>query len=276
MVFGLYTIKIAHSVAIKLHKGYSKYMSKQKTEYSDPPILTNKQVRQWLLEHPDFFIENTDILTELTPPEAQQGENIEDFQFHMLDRLQVRQRELKDDLEELIGVTRDNISTQAQVQEAVIALVKAESLEQLLHILTQDFAALFAVDSARIAIESPLAEEYETQFSEPSYSGIDILPIGGVDMAIGAGHSSFAILDTKQDFPESTKHIFKSCSGLIRSCILLRLTLPYSKCSALLGFGVRYPGRFHSGQSDELLKFLATVLALRLEPLLRREGLEEF
>lgn len=251
-------------------------MSKQEPELPLPAPPTEEEVREWLLAHPDFLAENSDILTYLTPPVAQQGENVEDFQFHMLHRLQTRQRELKDDLEELIGVTRDNISTQAQVQRAVIAAVKAPSLQRLLQSLTDDFPNLFGVDVVRLAIETPLADHYETKFSESSYSGIGALPPGGVDRAIGRGQSSFAILDTREGFPEGAKEVFDACSGLIRSCILLRLTLPQSERQGVMGFGVRYAGRFHSGQSDELLQFLTTIIALRLEPLLEREGLAEF
>jgi len=262
--------------AQKRRERYNRAMSKKEPELPLPTPPTEIEVTQWLLENPDFLNENPQLLAAMTPPEAQSGENVEDFQFHMLSRLQSRQRELKDDLEELIGVTRDNISTQAQVNEAVIALVKANSLQQLLQVLTEDFTSLFKVDVVRLAIETPLAEHYETQFSESSYSGIGVLLPQGVDAAIGQGHASFSILDTRDGFPQGAKQVFDACAGLVRSCILLRLTLPQSQRHAVLAFGVRYAGRFHSGQSDELLRFLAKIISLRLEPLLNREGLDEF
>ncbi len=242
-----------------------------------PSPPTEDEVRLWLKDHPNFLIDNPDMLTTLTPPEAQRdGDAVVDFQVHMLTRLQARQRELKDDLEELIGVTRDNISTQLQVQSAVISILRAETLQQLLQALTDDVPTLFNVDVVRLAIETPLAEHYETQFSEESYSGISVLAPGGTDAAIGQGHRSYAILETRDGFPQAAKDVFDACSGLIRSCILLRLTLPKAKRFGVLAFGVRHAGRFHSGQSDEMLQFLATAIALRLEPLLQREGMDEF
>lgn len=251
-------------------------MSKKEPELPLPSPPTETAVTQWLLENPAFLSENPQLLAAMVPPTAQSGENVEDFQYHMLSRLQSRQRELKDDLEELIGVTRDNISTQAQVNEAVIAMLKANSLQQLLQTLTDDFTSIFKVDVVRLAIETPLADHYETQFSESNYSGIGVLHPQGVDAAIGQNQPSFAILETRDGFPQGAKEVFDACSGLIRSCILLRFILPQTGRDGILAFGVRHAGRFHSGQSDSLLRFLSKVVALRLEPLLDREGLDDF
>jgi len=276
MVFGFFRYYKSTKIEAEAQKGYSYRMTKEEPELPLPSPPTEAEVRAWLLEHPDFLAENPEILTHLTPPEAQQGENVEDFQAHMLHRLQSRQRELKDDLEELIGVTRDNISTQAQVNKAILALVKTESLEQLLQTVTEELTTIFDVDAVRLAVETPLADQYETQYSEASYSGIGVLMPGGVDAAIGQGQNSFTILDTRETFPQGTKAVFEACEGLIRSCILLRMDLPHNRRQGVLGFGVRYAGRFHPAQSDELLQFLAKIVSLRLEPLLRREGLDEF
>lgn len=251
-------------------------MSKEEPELPLPSPPTEKEVTQWLLENPDFLSQNPVLLAAMVPPTAQSGENVEDFQYHMLSRLQSRQRELKDDLEELIGVTRDNISTQAQVNQAVIALLKANSLQQLLQIMTDDFTEIFKVDVVRLAIETPLADHYEAQFSESSYSGIGVLHPHGVDAALGKNQTSYSILDTRDEFPQGAKQVFEACEGVIRSCILLRIILPQTGRDGVLAFGVRYAGRFHSGQSDELLRFLSKVVALRLEPLLNREGMDEF
>lgn len=250
--------------------------NKEEPELPLPSPPTEAEVTAWLLAHPEFLSNNPQLLAAMVPPKAQSGKNVEDFQYHMLSRLQSRQRELKDDLEELIGVTRDNISTQAQVNQAVTALVKAQTLQELIQVLTAEFTDLFKVDVVRLAIETPLAEHYETQFSEASYSGIGALLVGGADGALGKDQPSHAIFDTRDGFPAGCKEVFDACSGLIRSCILLRMTLPQTKRDGVLAFGVRTPGRFHSGQSDELLRFLTTIVALRLEPLLHREGLDEF
>jgi uncharacterized protein YigA (DUF484 family) len=251
-------------------------MKSNEPELPLPNPPTEDEVTQWLLAHPDFLLSQPELLVALTPPQAQGSDAVEDFQFHMLKRLQDRQKELKEDLEELITVTRDNISTQEQVQKAVISLLKANNLQQLIQCITDDLPTLFHVDVVRIALETPLADHFPTNFSEESYSGIAALPVEGVDAAIGLGQQSFAIFETRNSFPEATKEVFDACSGLIRSCILLRFVLPKAKRQGILAFGVRYAGRFHEGQSSALLNFLSEVVALRLEPLLEREALDEF
>lgn len=250
-------------------------MMSKEPELPLPSPPSEEEVKDWLKNNPEFLVKNPEILTDLTPPQLRKGDSVEDFQYHMLSRLQSHQKELKDDLEELIGVTRDNISTQAQVQKAVISVVKAKNLQQLLQVLTDDFSTLFNVDVVRLALETPLAEHFETQFSEQSYSGIGALMPGSCDLAMGKDAKSYAIMETRQEFPEATQKVFDACSGLVRSCILLRLDLAELGRQGVLAFGVRHAGRFHQGQSADLLNFLAKVVALRLEPLLQREGLEE-
>lgn len=242
----------------------------------DLAALDAEQIKAWLLAHPDFLLENPEILESLTPPQQQSGgDHIEDFQHHMLRNLQSRQQRLKAHMDELITNSRANVSTQAQIQRAVLALVRCDRLDSLLQTLTQDFMALFDVDVVRLALETPLAEFYQAQFSEENYSGISALPMGSVDYMLGEASHSIAIEDTRNGFPEVIKEVFASCAGLIRSCILLRVTLAPDNRQAVLAFGVRHPKRFHPDHADDGLQFLSQILALRLVPCLKREGLEE-
>ncbi len=46
-------------------------------------------VRAYLLEHPDFFEDNSDILEALVPPDSRLGESgVRDFQRYMLSKIQ--------------------------------------------------------------------------------------------------------------------------------------------------------------------------------------------
>lgn len=240
------------------------------------PSITDKLVIDWLMQNPDFLNQHPELYEVLTPKPMQTGENVEDFQSHMLNRLQSNQKRLKLHYDELVNISRDNVSAQLQVHKAVIALVKADTLERLLQTITQDLVALFDVDVVRLAIETPLAEHFDPRFNEQNYSGFCAIPPGMVNALMLPHEFSTAVADTHDGFNDMAKLVFDSCAGLIRSYVMIRLELPQSGRAALLAFGVRRPHRFAPNQANELLQFLGEIVGLRLEPCLKREGIDEF
>ena len=114
----------------------------------------------------------------LTPPARDMGEGVADFQQFQLKNLQKNTKNLKTQYEGLVEFCRDNLSVQGQVHDAVIRLIHARSLEQLLEVITVDLVALFDVDVVRLAVESDAAEFYETYYTEHNYSGIVFIPPG--------------------------------------------------------------------------------------------------
>lgn len=237
--------------------------------------LSETEVRDWLLAHPQFLQQHPEVLLTLAPPAEQHGGNVLDFQHHMLGHLQDHLRQVKERYEGLIVASRDNMSTQSQVHQAVLGLVRAADLEHLLQMLTQDLVQLFDLDIVRLALESPVAEYYATQYSEPDSSGFSFIEPGMVDAVLGIGQEICLIADLQQEMSEPLRQIFADCIGLVRSCVLLRMALPGSHREALLVFGVRHEGRFHPHQGVELLQFLARVVEYKLDHCLQREGVEE-
>jgi hypothetical protein len=215
------------------------------------------------------------VLLTLAPPAEQHGGNVLDFQQHMLGRLQENLREMSQRYEGLIVASRDNMSTQSQVHQAVIGIMRARDLEQLLQMLTQDLVQLFDVDMVRLALESPVAEYYAAQYAEQDYSGFAFIDPGLVDIVLGKGEEIRLIADMQKELSEPLRQVFADCVGLIRSCALIRMALPDTNREALLVFGVRHPDRFHPQQGVELLQFLAQVVEHKLDACLIREGIEE-
>jgi uncharacterized protein len=236
--------------------------------------LTDEQVEQFLRAQPDFLARNPHLLEILTPPREEHGGNVVDFRGHMLDKLQQSLHGVRERYEGLIVASRDNMSTQSQVHEAVLGLVKSYNLEALLQMITQDLVRLFDVDVVRLAMESPVAEYYEAQYGEHNYSGVSFIDPGVVDGVMGPKDNITLIPDTEKQRSDGLSQIFADCAGLIRSCALLRLTLPSDNRQAILAFGVRHEDRFHHTQGVDLLNFLARIVEYKLDILLRREGLD--
>ncbi len=239
------------------------------------PELSETQIRDWLLAHPQFLQKHPEVLLTLAPPSAKLGGNVLDFQQHMLGHLQENLRGLQERYEGLIIASRDNMSTQSQVHQAVLGLVRANDLEHLLQMITQDLVQLFDVDMVRLAMESPVAEYYAAQYGEQDYSGFTFIDPGLVDVVLGADQEIRLIADLHKEMSEPLRQVFADCAGLIRSCVLIRMALPGSHREALLVFGVRHPDRFHPHQGVELLHFLARIVESKLDACLQREGIEE-
>jgi uncharacterized protein len=230
-----------------------------------PSEITEEQVRAFLKANPDFLKKNLDIVTELSPPEQNLGNGIIDFQHYMLKNLQKDSKALKGRYELLIDFCRDNMSVQNQVHHAVLRLIGARNLEQLLEVVTQDLVSLFDVDVVRLAMESEMSGQYDTYYSEQNYSGIVFIDPGTVDEALGQKKNVLLVEDSGEAPPFGFEQIFAECSGLVNSCALLRLDLERAERHVILAFGVRYKDRFHPGQGIELLNFLAQIVAHQLD-----------
>ena len=103
-------------------------------------------VRAFLKSHPDFLVDNPDLLEVLTPPAQHDGTNVMDLGRFMARRLQEEVARLKLERLELINTSRANQSAQDQVHRAVTVMLEATSFEHLVHIVTRDLADVLDVD----------------------------------------------------------------------------------------------------------------------------------
>ncbi|MBN8544056.1 MAG: DUF484 family protein [Alphaproteobacteria bacterium] len=235
------------------------------TKSNDIPAEdTKKLVEDYLRSHPTFLMDNPEMLEVLLPPAQNHGRGVVDFQFFAIDNLRRGMGKMKDKFNHLVTSARDNMSTQQQVQRAVLSIIRAKNLEQLLEVLTTDLLTLFDVDVVRLAIESNAAGLYDTYYSEHNYSGICFVPINTAQAAL-MNEKVRLIADTHNEPPIGFEMIFADCSNLVRSCALLRLDLERVGKPAILSFGVRDSGHFNPSQGSELLGFLAAVMAVSLD-----------
>ncbi len=235
--------------------------------------LTREMVEEYLIANPDFFKNHPELLEKLKAPIAHHGDNVMDLQHFMVGNLQKKLQTLKSKYEGLITSSRDNMSTLNQVHTAVVDLVKAKNLEQLLEVITIDLMHLFGVDVVRLAIESEAADLYESTYSEQNYSGVSFIALGAVERAVGKEKPIALIADTHKQFVHGFDQLFVDCAAQIASCALIKLHLPQTGRLALLAFGVRHKDRFSPGQGIELLQFLGKVVEHRLDVCLNSAGM---
>lgn len=235
--------------------------------------LTPAQVAQYLRENPDFFKDYAELFESMTPPEVNHGGNVVDLQHHMLGKLQSGLQNMRSKYEGLIMSSRDNMSTLHQVHEAVLSIMRAHELEQLLEVMAIDLPAVFNVDVVRLGIESEAAEFYENKFSEPNTSGISFLEAGLIDAILTKEKSVLLVADTEKKYIHGLDQVFPDCTDVVESAVLLRMRLPSSQRNVLLAFGVRIKNHFHPGQGSEMLSFLAQVIEHKLDECLNDSGI---
>lgn len=246
------------------------------TAPTDPAApLTEKLVLDYLHQHPNFLKQHPQLLEILTPPEQKMGRNVLDFQNYALGSLQKNMAEMKDRFQGLLSSARDNMSVQSQVHKAVLHVLKARNLEQLLEVLTQDLLRYFDVDAVRLVVESNVADMYDSLFDDAQPMSIRFVPMETVDMVLGHHQTVALIADSQLDPPYAYEQIFPDCADMVQSCALLRIYLSRIDRYGLVAFGVREKGRFHPHLGIELLQFLSDVIGHRLDACLNEDEIEK-
>lgn len=212
--------------------------------------MTAAEVVDYLRQHPDFLLRHPEALDGQRLPEKASANGVVDLQQFMLERLRRDMARLRTEQDDLLANSRDNLSTQARVHEAVLALLAAKNLTELVEIVTTDLAMLLDVDVVTLCLERNSSLELQSRVA-----GVQLVEPGVIDQMLGSGRD--VVL---RDEVEGDPRLFGGGAGLVRSDALLRLNFDEAAPAGLIAFGTRHPGYFDSGQGTELLGFLARIL----------------
>lgn len=213
------------------------------------PAPSADAVARFLRENPDFFVRHEKLLRAMTPPKRWTGDGVVDMQKYMLDSLRGEIEHLRMDAREVIETTRSNMSSQARVHGAVLALLKADDFEEMARIIGDDFPLLLDVDVATLGFE-PGAEPNPALVSPH----VRRLKKGAVDAVFGKGNGVLLLSDVDDDGT-----MFGAASGLVRSAALARIRHGTATPEGILALGSR-GNAFNPGQGTELVTFLARVV----------------
>lgn len=210
---------------------------------------TADQVLRYLRTHPEFLQQNPDVMSQAQAPARDLGTGVVDLQQAMIERTRREIAQLKDRHRDLIGASRENLSTQARIHECVLSVLGANSFEEMIQVVTTDFAVLLDLDIVTLCIEAddPANLPINTR-------GLQLLPPGKVEAAL-EGRSIALNAHVAAD-PD----IYGGGAALVRSEALARLDISSVTPPALIAFGTRRIGHFGDGQATELMTFLSQVL----------------
>lgn len=109
------------------------------------------QVAQYLKEHPEFFGEFADMLAEIYVPHPHGGRAIPIGERQIV-TLREKSRLLEDRLRELIRFGEENDAISEKMHRFALALLTAESLDTLLHLITFHLREDFAVPHVALRV----------------------------------------------------------------------------------------------------------------------------
>lgn len=218
------------------------------TERKTKPLVTAAQVHEYLQHHPAFLAENSDLLLTLTPPGQSLGAGVEDFQRHMISRLQRELGDLQSFGESLIATSRNNHAGQTQIHVAALLAMDAESLDHLVHVITHDWVDVLNMDAVALCLADPFPGD--TSFAA---SGISL--IEPVDMDRLLGREAVALRNRIMGHPD----LYGPAAPLVQAEALVRVEPGKGRPGGFLALGSRDPDGFAPAQGTELLRFLGAM-----------------
>jgi uncharacterized protein YigA (DUF484 family) len=212
--------------------------------------VTGDEVADYLRHHPDFLADHPGVLENLTLPSRWSGDRVVDIQQFALEHLRGEIDNLRSCAMDLIDTSRGNLSSQTRTHSAILALIGAETFEQLMRVVSDQLPLLLDIDVATVGFEPALVPL-------PGLVAADVrsLPKGTVDRVAGKSQDVALHHEMADDGT-----VFAAGAELVRSAALARLRPATGRPVGLLALGSRDDGVFHTGQGTELVAFLAHVL----------------
>ncbi|MEH6403256.1 MAG: DUF484 family protein [Sneathiella sp.] len=226
----------------------AKGSDKNRKETNKPPAISEGDVRQWLLAHPDFLGKNPDLLASAVSPQRKSGEGVVDMQSFLVERLQKEVKYLTHLQDEFVTTARINLHTQKMIHTAVQCLLSSTGFTHFVHILTQDLPEILEIDVITLCVE-------DGPVSLPEMTGLQRLKPGNIERASWRGGN----IIMRRDAPPS-KAVFGPATDLVKSDARIRLDAPSLHASAMLAIGSREAGHYNEDQGTELMSFLATCI----------------
>ena len=118
--------------------------------------ITEQEVIAYLQSRKDFFSEHPEILEQMVLPGVQAGRGVVDFQSALVERLKADKSSAQKIQRELIDTVRANMSNYNRIQTAILVLLEAESFEEFINVLTQDFPVFTQLEAFAFGLETLL------------------------------------------------------------------------------------------------------------------------
>ena len=217
------------------------------TAQLDIDELSEKNIVDYLREHPEFFTNHGELLSSLVIPH-QRGTAISLVE-KQLQVLREENQQLQRKLENLIVIAKQNEQLNRRIQRLVVSLTGTSSIDEFFHTLYDSLQNEFNTDSVVVRLfeipSSALASRSEyVEYDAQIFTLFESLlstnkPVCG-RLTIGQLNYLFPSQD-------------------IASAVLMPLGVP--KPQGILAMGSTDVARFHAGMGTDLLKYMGELIS---------------
>ena len=224
---------------------------------SDNKALSADKIAAWLRDHPDFFIQRADLLELIRLPDPR-GEAVS-----LLERqaqiLRERNHELRDRLNGLLDVARENDELFEKTRALVLSLVEARNSSQLCENLLRSLKKDFGCDAVAL-----LVYDRDLQLTGEVRANVRCLAAGqlpeALQLLLRNGKAVCGVLR-----PSELEHLFPEQKDKVQSAAMV--PLEFQGRQGLLAIGSFDPQHFRSSLGTLFISHIGAVLARRLADL---------
>lgn len=217
----------------------------------DQVDLSSDQVENYLLKHPEFFHNHLGLLENLSIPHP--SGNAVSLISKQLEIFRGKHLELENQLNALIEIAKDNDITFNQMHELTLALMEAQSIEEINTNLTKVFSECFLTDFSAIRVIKEDAETSDSDFFVKS----DDINLQHFEKEFAKNQP----ICGKPTLPQA-KFLFGDNALAVRSCAIIPMV--YTELEGLIAIGSRDETRFHYSMGNLFLVQLSEAIGTRL------------
>lgn len=224
---------------------------------SENQQITAAQVSEYLLQHPEFFNQNLELLEKMQIPHP--SGNAVSLVSKQLELFRAKHKEQENQLTALIDIARDNDAAFNRMHELTLAMLEARTIEDVVANLSEVLAECFLTDFVAIKVikdcpQSPIAHLFVS--AEDS----------------GLKHFANELLSNKPkcgrpSFPQAC-FLFGDAAPEVKSCAIIPMS--FTQMQGLLAIGSRDEGRFHYSMGGLFLTQMSEVIGTRLIALIQQ------
>lgn len=208
--------------------------------------ISKAQVLRFLQSNPDFLASTPAAWQHQNLGSGQDGaSSVVDLSQFQLQRLRAQLQELQEQNRSYLQSGRLNTVILGKAERAVMRLLDAQSLEQVLATVGSELADVMGVDACVLALECERA-----QIGYLKGPGLYRLTPGSVQRVMG---DKPVMLSETATFDAL---VFGKQAEQIASSCLVRLQVAEHGVAGILGFGARDVGAFDQGQGERIVSFL--------------------
>jgi uncharacterized protein YigA (DUF484 family) len=221
----------------------------------DQPVLSPAQVEAYLQAHPEFFHQHEALLEHLSIPHPS-GKAVS-LISKQLEIFRSKHHELENQLTALIEIAKENDSTLSQMHELTLALMEAQSIDDVVINLDKVFKECFLTDFSSVHI---IKEDAETYASEV-FVNLDDENLQHFMQELTSNRSKCGRPTLAQ-----AKFLFGDVATEIKSCAIIPMV--FTELEGLIAIGSKEDSRFHYSMGDLFLTQMSEVIGTRLIALL--------